>query len=431
MHWKQPKDVVAEQPAQGELPLDRRGKMARSQPERRPQQSVRCAAGNSLMVVHVITDLTVVGGAEQMLLKLAQVLPDLGVDMSVVSLGGRGELGAEIENAGVPVRSLQARSPRHLPAAVLALTREIRARDPDIVQTWLYHGDFIGTISNALAGRRTLVWNIRCSDIDLDLENKNTAWIRWMLARASAVPNLVIANSQAGLHAHHALGYRPRSELIIPNGFDGSTFRPDPEARARIRAELGVGSDQPLIGMAARVAPMKDHESFLQAARKLAQQRGDVVFALAGAGTEPHSPLAGRAAALGLDGRVRMLGKRADMAQVFAAFDVATLSSAHGEGFPNVLGEAMSCATPCVATDVGDAAIIIRDTGYIVPPRSPQALAGAWRNMIDLDVTARRALGLAARAHILEHYEITSVARQYFETYQRLAAANAGVPVHL
>jgi glycosyltransferase involved in cell wall biosynthesis len=430
MHWNQPKDLVADQPAQGELSLDRRGKMAKSQPERRPQRPMRCAPRRSLIVMHVITDLTVVGGAEQMLLKLAQVLPGLGVEMCVVSLGGRGELGAEIESAGVPVRSLRARSLRHLPAAVLALAREIRARDPDIVQTWLYHGDFIGTISNALAGLRTLVWNIRCSDIDLDLDNKNTAWIRWMLARASAVPNLVIANSRAGLDAHHALGYRPRSELIIPNGFDGSAFRPDPVARVRIRAELCVGPDQPLIGMAARVAPMKDHESFLQAARELAQQRGNVVFALAGAGTEPHSPLAGRAAALGLDGRVRMLGKRADMAQVFAAFDVATLSSAHGEGFPNVLGEAMSCGIPCVATDVGDAAIIIRDTGCIVPPRAPQALAEAWRNMIDLDVNARRTLGLAARAHISQHYEITRVARQYLETYQRLAAPNGGVPVH-
>jgi glycosyltransferase involved in cell wall biosynthesis len=379
-------------------------------------------ASNGLVVLHVITDLTVVGGAEQMLLKLTNVLPEFGIRMSVVSLGGRGELGAEIEKGGVPVRPLYVRSPRQLPPAVVALAREIRMKNADIVQTWLYHADFVGTIANALAGQRTLVWNIRCSDIDLDIDNKTTALVRRMLARASTVPNLVIANSQAGLDAHRALGYRPRSELVIPNGFDGTVFRPDPEARVRIRAELCVGPNQPLIGMAARVAPMKDHNCFLQAAWTLAQERRDVVFALAGAGTEPDSALAARAATLGLTNRLRMLGKRADMAQVFAALDVATLSSAHGEGFPNVLGEAMSCGTPCVATDVGDAAIVVRDTGFIVPPRSPQSLAQAWRNMIELDANERRARGFAARAHILKNFEITSVARQYAETYRWLAA---------
>jgi glycosyltransferase involved in cell wall biosynthesis len=373
------------------------------------------------MVLHVITDLTVVGGAEQMLLKLANVLPALGIQMSVVSLGGRGELGVEIEKLGVPVKPLQVRSPHQWPSALMALAREISSRDVDIVQTWLYHGDFAGTVANLIAGRRTLVWNIRCSDIDLNNDNKTTALIRWTLARVSALPNLVIANSQAGLEAHRALGYRPRSELIIPNGFDGTVFRPDPEARVRVRAELCVAPDQPLIGMAARVAPMKDHDGFLQAASKLAHERSDVVFALAGAGTEPGSVLAARAARLGLGDRVRMLGRRADMAQVFAAFDVATLSSAHGEGFPNVLGEAMSCGTPCVATDVGDVAIIVGDTGFIVPPQSPQALAQAWQNMIELDVSERHARGRAARARILSCYEISSVAGQYAETYRRLA----------
>ena len=384
---------------------------------------------NGPVVLHVITDLTVVGGAERMLLKLANVLPELGVRMSVVSLGGRGELGAEIEKVGVPVRPLHVRSPRHLASAVVALAREIRTQNADIVQTWLYHADFVGTIANALAGRRTLVWNIRCSDIDLDIDNQTTALVRRMLARASTLPNLVIANSQAGLAAHRTLGYRPRSELVIPNGFDGTAFRPDPEARVRIRAELCVGPDQPLIGMAARVAPMKDHNGFLQAAWELAQERSDVVFALAGVGTEPESALATRAAALGLRNRLRMLGKRADLAQVFAALDVATLSSAHGEGFPNVLGEAMSCGTPCVATDVGDAAIIIRDTGFIVPPYAPKALAHAWRNMIDLDASERRALGLAARAHILKNFEITNVAHQYAEIYRCLVREKVSRPI--
>jgi glycosyltransferase involved in cell wall biosynthesis len=167
---------------------------------------------------------------------------------------------------------------------------------------------------------------------------------------------------------------------------------------------------------------MKDHQAFLAAARIAAKERPDLVFVLAGTGTEPGSTIAVQAAALGLGDRVRLLGRRSDIPALFAAFDLVTLSSANGEGFSNVLGEAMACGTPCVATDVGDASIILGDSGVIVPPRSPEALAQAWLRMIALGPEKRRAIGHAARQRIVARYGIDAIGRRYARMYRRLVA---------
>ncbi|MCZ8146395.1 MAG: glycosyltransferase, partial [Roseomonas sp.] len=328
-----------------------------------------------MRVLHVITDLGM-GGAERMLAKLARHLPALGVEMEVVSLGGHGVLGAEIAETGVPVRTLGMRRPGGAMGGVPRLAAHIRRYDPEVVQTWLYHADLVGLLANRLeGGRRRLVWNLRCSDLDPASGKLTTRVIRRMLAQLSPLPDLVMANSARGLAVHRAQGYRPRASLLLPNGFDLDEFAPDVGARAKLRAELGLAPEQEVVGMLARLDPMKDHETFLRAAAIARACRPSLVFLLAGEGCGPDGPLAARAAALGLAAAIRLLGRRADVPAVLNALDVATLSSAHGEGFANVLGEAMACGIPFVATDVGDSAEILGGTGRLVPPREADSLA--------------------------------------------------------
>ena len=370
-----------------------------------------------MRVLHVITDLGV-GGAERMLMKLAQRLPALGIGMEVVSLGGQGVLGADIAAAGVPVSALGMRRASGFLTGVPTLAAHIRRYDPDLVQTWLYHADLVGLLANRLAGGgRPLAWNLRCSDLDPASGKFTTRVIRRLLAQLSAVPDLVVANSAAGLAAHVTQGYAPRASLLLPNGFDLDEFAPDPAAGAAVRAALSIGPDRKLIGMVARLDPMKDHPNFLQAAAIAQGRRPDLVFLLAGHGCEPSGKLAELAAELGLGEAVRFLGQRTDIPAIFNALDIATLSSMHGEGFANVLGEAMACRTPCVATDVGDAAAIIGQTGRVVPPRDPAALAQAWLDQLDVP---RAVAGDAARRSVLENYEIGAVARRYAEVYVRI-----------
>jgi glycosyltransferase involved in cell wall biosynthesis len=109
---------------------------------------------------------------------------------------------------------------------------------------------------------------------------------------------------------------------------------------------------------------------------------------------------------------------------VVAGFDVAALSSAWGEGFPNVLGEAMASGVPCVATDVGDCSWVIGPHGIIVPPRQSEALASALARLLDLGPDARQQLGLAGRARILQQFSLREVVSQYEALHLRVSTAH-------
>ncbi len=142
---------------------------------------------------------------------------------------------------------------------------------------------------------------------------------------------------------------------------------------------------------------------------------------LLGGGIEPtNRDLVREIDAQGLMPRLHLLGERTDMHAVYPAFDIATLSSAFGEGFPNVLAEAMACGVPCVATDCGDAAEILGEVGTIVPPRDPYALAEGWQRMIALGDDGRRALGIRARARIVEKYDLNQIVSRFEALYSGL-----------
>ena len=177
-------------------------------------------------------------------------------------------------------------------------------------------------------------------------------------------------------------GFDAAKLTVIPNGFDSSRFRPDPAARDEVRREIGVAPDAPLIGLVARYDPFKDHATFLRAAAALVRTRPDARFLLCGNRVDAgNAELVEQIASLGLAEHVRLLGPRRDVQRIYAALDVLAQSSI-SEAFPLVLGEAMASGVPCAATDVGDSALIVGDTGRIVPPRNPEALAGAWADLL-------------------------------------------------
>jgi glycosyltransferase involved in cell wall biosynthesis len=129
---------------------------------------------------------------------------------------------------------------------------------------------------------------------------------------------------------------------------------------------------------------MKDHGTFLDAAARLAAERDDVRFVCVGDGLPAYrASLERRAAELGLGARLTWAGRRGDVPAVLSALDLLTSSSAFGEGFSNVIAEAMACGVPCVVTDVGDSAAIVGELGAVVPPRDPRALVGAWCTVLE------------------------------------------------
>lgn len=374
-------------------------------------------------VAHVITGLGA-GGAEMMLYKLVKATRAEGYRHSVCSLTGGGHVGSMLEADGVPVTSLGMRPGVPNPAALVRLVRWIRGERADVVQSWMYHADLLAGIAARAAGRVPVVWGIHHSDVDPRTTKRLTRWTRRLCARLSGVlPTRIVCAAESIRRSHAKLGYRTERMTVIPVGFDLERFTASPPSGARLRRELSIPEGSPVVGLLARVHPDKDLPNFLEAARRVARERPDAHFVLAGSGLEWANPvLAGPIDGLGLRGRMRLLGVVSDVPALLSAIDVLALSS-RTEAFPNVLGEAMACGVPCAATDCGDVREIVGETGRIVPPRDPAGLAGAILELLALPAGARAALGRAARERIRDRYEIGAVARRYLAIYAELVAA--------
>ncbi|MGH7964573.1 MAG: glycosyltransferase, partial [Candidatus Binatia bacterium] len=291
------------------------------------------------------------------------------------------------------------------------------------VQTWMYHGDLIGGLAAKLAGRIPVAWNIRHSTLDTKEGKRSTYWTVQACAWLSHwLPTRIVCCSESSRQIHAALGYAANDMVVIPNGFDLAAFKPDQAARLSVRGELGIPAETPLIGLVANFRAQKDHATFVQAAARLHADLPEVHFLLCGQNiTSDNSQLDKWVTAAGIRDHCHLLGRREDIPRLTAALDVATTASAYGEGFPNVIGEAMACGIPCVVTDVGDSASIVGDTGRVVPPRDPLALAQAWRAVLSLRSEGRAQVGEAARRRIEEQFSLPVIAARYQCLYDELA----------
>jgi glycosyltransferase involved in cell wall biosynthesis len=259
----------------------------------------------------------------------------------------------------------------------------------------MYYADLFALWALERSGRRgttRLYWGVRCSDMEIGRYGRMLRTAIAAGARRAARPDAVVANSLAGRAHHRRLGYAPRRFPVIPNGIDTHRFAPDGAARARLRRDLGLQDGEICVLHAARVDPMKDHPLLLEAAAALPALR----FLAAGAGTD----------ALRGPPNFSGLGIRADMPALYAAADLFLSTSAFGEGFANVIGEAMAAGCPVVATDVGDAARIVGETGAIAPPRDKPAVVAALARLAGEAAAARAGRAGAARARIEAEFSL-------------------------
>lgn len=376
-----------------------------------------------IRILHVITTLSA-GGAEMMLCKLLSALHGDEFTNSVVSLKVGGELEARARSVAHRVETLDMRRPIPDPRAFFKLYRIIREVKPHIVQTWLYHADFLGYLAARAARVPAIAWNVRCSDMGDAYYRGISGLVVRGLAVLSSRPEAIVVNSLAGRDSHKARGYQSRHWRVIPNGFDLDQFQPDADGRARVRKEIGVAEDVPLIGLVARFDTVKGHRTFLSAAQFLAKEYPQSRFVLVGRGCVPGNLELRSLFPPSLIDRVLLLGHREDVAQITAAFDIATCASSV-EGFPNVVGEAMSCGVPCVVTDVGDTAEVVGETGITVPSDSPRDMAEAWRKLLLEGPDYRQKLGGAARERIRTRYSINEVSKIYASLYRELAFGNS------
>jgi glycosyltransferase involved in cell wall biosynthesis len=370
------------------------------------------------------------GGAEMMLCALIAASDTARFRHTVIALTAGGKYVAQLEGLGVGVASLDMKPGRPGLIALFKLARAVRRSAPDVLMGWMYHGNLAALLGRWLAFRRIpVIAGVRQSLDSLANEKRGSAMVIRLLAKLSSRFEAIVYNSQRSAGQHEALGYDKSKSVLIPNGVNTGAFAPSPDARSLIRAELGVPDGTLLVGRIGRNHPMKDHATFLDAAGLVALEMPEVHFILAGTGMEPSDPgLARRAARTDLSGRVHLLGERHDLPQLTAALDVACSSSAFGEGFPNVIAEAMASAVPCVATDIGDSAFVLGPDGSIVPPRDARLLADALLRLLRLPPDHRSQLGQSLRRRALGNFSLESALRRFEDLFMRGAPAPASNP---
>lgn len=324
-----------------------------------------------------------VGGTERQVVILAKGLQQQGHEVTVAVFYANEALEKELHESGIPIFDLHKSGRWDLLLFYVRTVHMVWKLKPRVIYGFLSTPNILSILIRPFIPRVGVVWGVRSSNMDLDRYDwlsRLSYRIECLLARFA---DLIICNSRAGLEYAASHGFPNERMTVIPNGIDTERFKPDEAARKRVRAEWGVAENEILIGLVARLDPMKDHPTFLRAAAMLIQERPDVRFVCVGDGPEPYkSGLHRLANELGLDGGLIWAGARLDIPAVCNALDIAS-SSSYGEGFSNTIVEAMACGVPCVVTDVGDSALIVDGLGCIVPPSMPDELCEGFNLMLN------------------------------------------------
>lgn len=370
--------------------------------------------------MHIITGLNN-GGAEGVLFRLCK--HDKKNEHIVISMMDMGKYGSMLLESGIEVVCLNLSPGRVTLAGIRKLYKIIKQNKPDVVQTWMYHADLIGGVIAKFAGVKNIFWNIRHTTLEAGHSKKSTIYIAKLCALLSYfIPKKIVCCANKAVEIHSALGYSKKKMQVIANGFELDRLVIDKQLGESIRTELALDSGCFVFGMVGRYDPQKDHVTLLEALSILREKEIEFKCLLIGRDLDENNlVLSNEIKRLNLKDNILLLEQRSDIPAIMNALDIHILSSSFGEAFPNVLAEAMACGTPCVTTDVGDAAVIVGSTGWVVPHKNPVALAEyiekAFLEMQDnyKDWQERK---YNCRRHIEENFSIDTMISKYHDAWK-------------
>ncbi len=368
------------------------------------------------------------GGAEMMLFKLLTRIDRNKFSPIVVSIIAGGKFVDRIKALNIPVYFLGMRRGRPNPLGVLKLIKILNKIKPDLIQGWMYHGNLIALIGNYLTKNKIpVLWSIHHTVDSLKNEKVSLATIIKVTSILSEKVTKVIFSSHIGQVQHLHLGYDVNNALTINDNFDISFLDKPSGFQANMSNSIRLPKDSIVIGSLARYHPMKDHLNLISSASKMVKVYPELHFVLAGVYIDTdNDELMSRILHFGIEDRVHLLGEIQYVPEFMTSLNIFTSSSAFGESFPNVIGEAMTCRTPCVVTDVGDSKFIVGDTGIVIPPRNQDALIEAWSELIEIGEAERQKLGRKARIRIREYFDIdspNSFVKKYEEVYEEATSS--------
>ena len=376
-----------------------------------------------MKIVHIITGLSN-GGAEAVLFRLATC--DRINSHQIISLMSKGVYGERLISSGIHVYTLNMSRGRISVSGLIKLYRLLKLIRPDVVQTWMYHADLIGGVMARLAGVRGVSWGIR-GPFNRQLTSLQTnITIRLCAFLSKWIPSSVVSNSNHAAEVHQKVGYASSKLVCIPNGYSFDNFRPDNNGGNDLRREIGLSPNTILIGMVARFDPYKDHENLFAALSIVSSKQHKICCVLVGDEmVTDNESLSSLIEKYGLCDLIKLLGPRADVPKIMAGLDLHLLSS-RAESFPNVLAEAMACGTPCVTTDVGDAALIVGAAGWVVPHSDPDHMAAAIGDaLIEMNNLSKwDARKEACRKRVIDNYTLEGMIMAYNKVWEHTKHVN-------
>ena len=375
---------------------------------------------HNIKICHVIITLSILGGAQRMLVRLLLAKQQSTPKHMVLVLRYAGVWGEELRAAGIDVRELGMESFRDIPRVFVLLIRYIRAFNPDIVQTWMYHADLLGGLAARFSGCKNIIWGIRRTSLSWS-DTKSTLVIMKFCAFLSHwIPKKIVSVAEAGKLAHVQAGYDASRMIVIANGFDFSNLTATIQQRQIFRRECNILDDELVIGCLGRFNPAKGQDVFVKAAKLVVSRFLKVKFLLIGKDCDASNPqLTAWITDNGLQNVFVLMGERHDVPICLAGMDIFCMPS-RTEGFPNGLGEAMAMGLPCVATDVGDTQVLVGDTALLVPAQDENALANGLLRLLNLSVEQREKLGQSAKNRVMTNFTLEKACDQYNAIYREL-----------
>lgn len=366
-----------------------------------------------MKVLHIITGLNN-GGAEGVLYRL--VTHDKSNEHIIISLMDEGKYGPLLMEKGISVHCLNMSQGKLSIKSIAKLFKLIKSAKPDVVQTWMYHADLIGGIVAKSLGIKQVFWNIRHSTFDPSFTKASTIKVAKLCAKLSrTVPSAIVSCSHVAIQPHVDLGYDKSKFTVIGNGYDLDLFKIDDQAKFNIRKELNIGN-KPVLGMVGRYDPQKNHKGLIHALERVLYKGYDFDLILVGKDLDSQNhELLNLIRNSNLSDKVHLLGQRQDIPSIMNALDIHILSSSYGEGFPNVIAEAMACGTPCIATDIGDVKVIIDDYGWVVEAGDDELITNAILEALELkkQSTEWMKMKALARKHITDNFSISLMIEKY------------------
>lgn len=372
-----------------------------------------------MRVLHIISGLGN-GGAEAVLFNLCQ--SDKQNDHTVISLLDEGKYGPLLKDLGFKVYALNFSYKKTNIFTFLRLVKLIRRIMPDVVQTWMIHANVIGGVAAKLTGIKKIFWGIH----QTSMVNSKTNRISLLFTKINAllsniIPTKIIYCAEKSREDQEKIGFKKIKGLVVQNGYNVESFSPKKLSGQTLHNELSISSDSILVGYVGRYHPMKDLENLIKSFTLLNQNLKNVNAVLVGSNIDNNNKeLVGLLDKYKLNQNIHLIGERKDIPKFMNSIDLFALCSSYGEAFPNVLNEAMACGTPCVTTDVGDAALIVGNTGWVVPPNNANALANAINKAIE-EKQSNHASWIqrenACRHRIMNNFSLEIMTKKYTQIW--------------